>query len=169
MSVSSDVQLEVANFLFAEANLLEENRLHEWLDLLTDDVRYSMPIRSNPQPTMHGRNSPEGLAFGYYDEDKDSLTLRVQRLDTGLAHAELPATITQRMISNIRVEEGDTRNELIAHSSFLIYQERRGRYSGTIVGKRRDKLRRENAKLKISERHISLAQTILPSTVSIFF
>ena len=37
----------VANFLYHEAEVLDERRYEEWLDLLTDDVRYWMPIRRN--------------------------------------------------------------------------------------------------------------------------
>jgi len=34
---------EITDFLYREAELLDERRYREWLDLLADDVRYSMP------------------------------------------------------------------------------------------------------------------------------
>jgi 3-phenylpropionate/cinnamic acid dioxygenase small subunit len=31
---------EVEQFLYREARLLDERRFHEWLELLTEDIRY---------------------------------------------------------------------------------------------------------------------------------
>ena len=39
--------LDVAQFLYAEAELLDERRHDEWLALLAEDIRYWMPMRRN--------------------------------------------------------------------------------------------------------------------------
>ena len=38
---------EVEELLYHEAELLDERRFAEWLHLLTDDIRYWMPMRRN--------------------------------------------------------------------------------------------------------------------------
>ena len=38
---------EIEEFLFQEAELLDERNIEEWLGLLTDDIRYWMPMRRN--------------------------------------------------------------------------------------------------------------------------
>src|SRR5207237_4759690 len=38
---------EVEDLLYREAELLDERRYEEWLDLFTDDVQYWMPMRRN--------------------------------------------------------------------------------------------------------------------------
>ena len=38
---------EIGAFLYAEAELLDERRFEAWLDVLTEDVRYWMPMRRN--------------------------------------------------------------------------------------------------------------------------
>jgi hypothetical protein len=38
---------EIADFLYREAELLDERRYDEWLALLADDLRYWMPMRRN--------------------------------------------------------------------------------------------------------------------------
>ena len=38
---------EIAEFLYREAELLDERRYDEWLELLADDIRYWMPMRRN--------------------------------------------------------------------------------------------------------------------------
>ena len=35
---------EVEQFLYKEARLLDNRQFHQWLELLTDDLRYWMPI-----------------------------------------------------------------------------------------------------------------------------
>ena len=36
---------EAEEFLYREASLLDERRLDEWLELVSDDIHYWMPIR----------------------------------------------------------------------------------------------------------------------------
>jgi len=38
---------EIEEFLYEEAELLDQRRFREWLDRLTDDLVYVMPIRRN--------------------------------------------------------------------------------------------------------------------------
>jgi hypothetical protein len=45
--VSVELQHEIEQFLYVEAELLDDGRFHEWLDLFADDVRYWMPTRYN--------------------------------------------------------------------------------------------------------------------------
>lgn len=168
-AVSPELQLEVQDFLFREATMLEENQLEEWLALFTDDARYTMPVRRNAQPVKKaGKTVPDDVeTFALFDDDKGSLELRVRRIGSDLAHAETPVSVTQRFISNVRVERADD-GTLEVYSSFIVYQERRGRHSAMFLGSRHDRLRRDGASLKIAERHIKLAQAVLPTTISIF-
>ena len=41
---------EVEQFLYREARWLDERRFHEWLELLTEDIRYWMPVRTSRYP-----------------------------------------------------------------------------------------------------------------------
>ena len=98
----ADLIRDVEQFLFREARLLDERRFHDWLRLFTDDVHYWMSARANrypkieqgdrdPQPGRYVRTIPAGEdELGLFDEDYQSLTARVARLDTGMAWAEDP-------------------------------------------------------------------------------
>ncbi len=46
--MDNELRHRIEDFLYLEAELLDDRKLREWLDLLTDDVRYWMPIRYNP-------------------------------------------------------------------------------------------------------------------------
>jgi 3-phenylpropionate/cinnamic acid dioxygenase small subunit len=57
-----DLTQEVQQFLYREARLLDERRLHEWLELFTDDARYWMGGRSN-------RRSKSSKAIAIFDPE----------------------------------------------------------------------------------------------------
>jgi 3-phenylpropionate/cinnamic acid dioxygenase small subunit len=164
--VDRDLQQEVEQFLYAEAALLDEGRFHEWLDLLTDDIAYRLPLRESVQGAQ-GLSTEAELVF--LDEDKASLTMRVKRLDTGLAYVEMPQSLTQRMSSNVQVHAGRQDGELEVRSNFLLFQVRHDRQEGFFVGRRDDTLRRVDGAWKIASRKILLAQPILPRGISTFF
>ena len=161
-----DVLKQVEAFVYAEARLLEDNRFDEWLACLSDDIHYWMPVRQNID-TAAGDESPLG-SFALYDDDKQSLELRVLRIKTGQAHAEIPLSVTQRLITNVTAGPA-TENALHVFSHFMVYQERRGQHGVTFYGRRDDILSHEKSVLRIKKRKITLAQTILPTTISIFF
>jgi Ring hydroxylating beta subunit len=95
----AEVVREVEQFLYREARLLDERRFREWLELLTDDVRYWMPGRSTRYPKGSkalvildpDRYSEEELTrddeLAVLDETKETLGRRIARLETGMAWA----------------------------------------------------------------------------------
>ena len=71
---------EVAEFLYAEAELLDERHYDDWLALLADDIRYWMPMRRNVKyGDATGREfTREGADIAWFDEGKETLTRRVR-------------------------------------------------------------------------------------------
>ena len=62
---------EIEEFLYQEAELLDERRYEEWLSLLTDDVRYFMPMRRNVKFGELDREfTREGQDISWFDEGK---------------------------------------------------------------------------------------------------
>ena len=177
-----DTIREVEQFLYREARILDSRRFHEWLELLTDDVRYWMPMRSNRYPAhskaisiLDGSRYEEGDhsredELAIMDEDKDSLSRRVSRLDSGMAWAEDPPSRTRHFVSNIEVEPGNRDSELKVYSNIMMYRTRGETEQDFYVGSREDVLRRENGQLKVAYRKIVLDQTVLlAKNVSNFF
>ena len=180
--MSADVLREIEQFLYREARLLDERRFQEWLDLFTDDVRYWMPVRSTRYPRRSkaiaildaDRYVEDEVAkdgeLGIFDESKETLRRRIERLDTGMAWAEDPPSRTRHLISNVEVEPTDDPGELGVHSSFLVYRSRGETEQDFYVGARRDTLRRVDGAWKIARRTIILDQNVLVAkNVSIFF
>ena len=173
---------EIEQFLYREARMLDDRRFREWLELFTDDVRYWMAGRTNRYP-KHSKaisildparyveediTGEEELAI--LDEDKTTLTSRIDRLDTGMAWAEDPPSRTRHMIANIEVEPGDRDGELNVYSNFIVYRSRAESEEDFYVGTRRDILRRDGDGWRIAQRKLILDQNVLSAkNVSIFF
>ena len=49
---------EIEQFLYREAELLDERRYEEWLELFTEDAHYFMPMRRNVPHDEPERSSP---------------------------------------------------------------------------------------------------------------
>jgi biphenyl 2,3-dioxygenase beta subunit len=161
---------EIEDFLYFEAELLDDRKLREWLDLLTDDMRYWMPIRHNTLERP-GEIADELAKPGegyYFDDNKESLRLRVERVYSRSAWSELPPSRTRHLITNIRVKNtGD--DEMAVYSNFLVYRTRQETDQDLFVGTRQDLLRRVNGAFKIARRTIILDQAVLDAkNISVF-
>ncbi len=162
-----ELEREIGEFFYREAELLDSNRLENWLELLTEDISYEMPVRLTRE-----RGQPDvSSQTGHFSEDRRSLELRVKRLGTDFGWAENPPSRTRRFISNIRVENTSNPNEVKARSYFLLY---RSRGSSTqvdlISGERQDLLRKLDGRWKLASRLIIVDQTVLGTrNLAIFF
>lgn len=173
---------DIERFLYREARLLDECKFQEWLELLTDDIRYWMPVMGrryrasskgiailDPDRYEEREFSTEG-ELAILDETKDSLARRVARLDTGMAWAEDPPSRTCRIISNIEVCEENSEAEVEVHSNFILYRTRGESEQDIYVGSRRDALRCVRGDWRIAYRKIILPQNVLSQkNVSNFF
>jgi 3-phenylpropionate/cinnamic acid dioxygenase small subunit len=94
--------LAAHRFLVDEAYLLDAQRYEMWLDTLTDDVCYVMPVRVT---TARGAGFDRSPGMAHFDEDKYSLSQRVARMGTEHAWAEDPPSRLRHFITNVRTFE----------------------------------------------------------------
>lgn len=168
--MDSALRCLVEDFYYLEAELLDNRKLREWFELLTDDVRYWMPIRHNsyerPEDIIDELSKP-GEGF-YFDDDKRSLKIRVERAYARNAWAEMPPSRTRHLISNVRVKKDDG-EEIQVNSNFILYRTRMETDQDMFVGERRDVLRRVGDGFKIARRTIILDQAVLSAkNISVF-
>jgi 3-phenylpropionate/cinnamic acid dioxygenase small subunit len=173
---------EVEQFLYREARLLDERRFHEWLELFTEDLRYWMTGRRNRYPKSSKaiamldpdryvvEDSTEDVELAILDENKQTLSARVARLDTGMAWAEDPPSRTRHLLANIEIETSNAGSELNVRANFIVYRSRSETEQDFYVGARRDVLRLVDGAWKIANRKLILDQNVLlAKNVSIFF
>jgi 3-phenylpropionate/cinnamic acid dioxygenase small subunit len=141
---------DVDQLLYHEAYLLDSCQFRAWLDLLAPDVRYWAPVRAELQ--LDQEKASEASRLPLFDETKASLTLRIDRLATGLAWIENPTTRSRRLISNIAAETGAD-GLVRVRSYFMLLRSRGLSDETTMVGCREDKWSRSETWL-LRERKI---------------
>lgn len=150
---------DVLAFVYAEAELLDNRRHSEWLDMLTDDVVYRMPVRVTTAATLDDSLMTD---MDHFDEDRYSLEKRVARFETEHAWTEDPPSRTRRFVTNVRVYPGDLENEFEVLSSLLLFRSRGDAHEPSLVSAgRRDVLRRVDGELKLARRDISVDESVL--------
>jgi 3-phenylpropionate/cinnamic acid dioxygenase small subunit len=166
-----ELKLEIEEFLYHEADLLDGRKFREWLDLLAEDLVYFMPIRRNVKFGEHDEreNTRQGEGISWFDEDKWTLTKRVEQILTGVHYAEEPLSRVTHMVSNVRLLNV-TPNEVTVGSRFLVFQSRVEYENYTFIGRRTDTLRRNGDSWLIARRELILEQNVLlAKNLSILF
>jgi 3-phenylpropionate/cinnamic acid dioxygenase small subunit len=171
-----ELKQQLEDFLFNEAELLDQRRFDEWLALLTDDLVYFMPLRRNVKFGQHEarENTALGRDISWFDEDKWTLAKRVEQIQTGIHWAEEPLSRVCHLIGNVQLLEVrpglDSPRELLARSRFLVYQNRLESETNLFVGRRNDTLRVEGGQWKLARREILLEQSVLQAkSLTVFF
>ena len=103
---------DVTQFLYEEAQLLDERRFREWLALFTDDGYYWAPIDPDQKSREDG--------FSIINEAQAGMLIRINRLEHQAAFTEQPPRRTCRSVTNIViVKEASTeikiRSKLTMH------------------------------------------------------
>jgi 3-phenylpropionate/cinnamic acid dioxygenase small subunit len=166
---------EIEEFLYHEAMLLDERHFEEWLDLFTEDVCYWMPMRRNIKFGEWEREyTNEDEEMSWFDEDKVSLTQRVQQIMTGVHWAEEPISRVRHIVSNVQILKVkpnlDIPSEVTVKSYILVYRNRQETETTIFVGSREDVLCKVNGRWKIRRRKIALDQNVLlAKNLTIFF
>jgi p-cumate 2,3-dioxygenase beta subunit len=138
---------EVEDLFFHEAALLDQWRLEEWLEMLSEDPVYEIPPTDVPEGDS--RNTLFIIA-----DDGVRIRSRVKQLLGKSAWAESPHSRTRRIISNVRVlgAEGD---EILVTANFAVH---RMRYESvdSYIGRYDYKLIRRGKDLLIKQRRVIL-------------
>jgi 3-phenylpropionate/cinnamic acid dioxygenase small subunit len=156
------LEREIERFLYREAELIDDRKYTEWLDLIADDVQYQVPIRRNVKFGDHAReNSDPDYEISWIDEGKQTLTARVQQLNTGVHWAEEPVSRVRHMVTNVQISDvrGD---EVDVKCCFLVYVNRVRDEENLFIGKRYDTLRRNSdTEWQIAKRVALIDQKVL--------
>jgi 3-phenylpropionate/cinnamic acid dioxygenase small subunit len=171
-----ELKQEIEDFLYLEADLLDQRRFKEWLELLAEDLVYFMPVRRNVKFGEHAEreNTRQGEGISWFDEDKWTLTKRVEQILTGVHYAEEPLSRVTHMVSNVRLLDVqpsiEDAREVTVGCRFLVYQNRVEYENHTFIGRRTDLLRRVGDSWQIARREMLLEQNVLlAKNLTVFF
>jgi p-cumate 2,3-dioxygenase subunit beta len=147
------LRLDVEEFLYAEAALLDAWRLDEWLALFTADARYEVPSTDRP-------GGEPATALMLVSDTRPMIAARVKRLNSRKAHREFPWSRTRRIIGNVRIMS-ESAEEVEATANFAVYRSRRD--VNVYMGQYRYRLVRDGDTFKIRFRRAELDLETLDS------
>lgn len=151
--------LAASRFLIDEVYLLDAQRYSEWLDMLTSDVVYRMPVRISTARNAGFDTSP---GMDHFNEDRHSLERRVARFATEHAWTEDPPSRLRHHVSNIRCSTTDIEDELAVDSAVLLFRSRGDVREPAIVSAgRQDVLRRSEDGWRLARREVLVDESVL--------
>ncbi|MCK1983272.1 MULTISPECIES: aromatic-ring-hydroxylating dioxygenase subunit beta [Peribacillus] len=161
------LKCEFEQWLYDEAQLLDDIEFDDWFDLMHSSLRYQMPVRVNKEGVERPDYSTEMFTF---NDDIELLKLRVDRLKTDYAWAEIPPSRTRRFVSNVRVKDYVEGEKAVVKSYLLIYRNRSTDIQHDLIsGERNDEFIFEEGKWKLSKRIFIVDQsTINTRNLAIF-
>jgi len=141
--------VNVDQFLYHEARLLDTGQLEAWLELFTEDATYWLPLE-------RGQTDAAETSSIIHD-DRTLLELRVKQARHPRAHARLPLARTVHQIGNIMVGE-EKSSELIVTSALVLieFRSEKQRVWGALVEHR---LRRAGNSFRIAHKRVDLANS----------
>lgn len=165
-ATSPELSQELREFYNHEAELLDDRRLDEWLELLTEDVDYRLPVRLIRE--KDAERSPFSDESYNFREGRSSLEARINRFDSEYAWSDDPPARTRHFVTNVRLENRDG-DEYYVKTNLLLFWAQRERDDTILSGERHDILRRVNRDLKLAKREIRLDHNVLPmKNISVF-
>ena len=140
--------MNVEQFLYHEARLLDTQRYEEWLELFTEDATYWLPLERDQKDPVE--------TSSIIHDDRTLLELRVKQARHPRAHARLPLARTVHQVGNIMVEDG--KDEVKVHSTLQLveFRNEKQRVYGALVEHR---LRRVNGSFKIAHKRVDLVNS----------
>lgn len=171
-----ELKRELEEHLYDEAELLDERRFKEWLDTLSDELVYFMPMTYNVKYGEHAQREKTRFEkdMSWFNEGKWTLTKRAEQILTGVHWAEEPLSRLCRLVTNVQITDVQSDDsgpvEVSVRSRFITYQNRCEYEEYYFTGKRSDVFRKENGAWKLLRREIDLGQTVLlAKNLTMFF
>ncbi|HTP70873.1 MAG TPA: aromatic-ring-hydroxylating dioxygenase subunit beta [Burkholderiaceae bacterium] len=150
---AADLQREVEQFLYRQAELLDDKHWQAWIDCFADDGLYWMPAR--PEQT-HWDGTPS-----IFIEDKLLMEVRKGRVSHPNAWSQAPLWETNHIVSHVAIESSSP-HEIVVRSRFHMMELRRdsirhfgGRYRHTLA-------RQPDGALKIRLQRVDLFNAQAP-------
>ena len=149
--VSSDIEA----FILTEAEILDQRRFRDWMDLFTDDGTYWVPA-------VAVQDSPFNQASLFYD-DRDLMKTRIGRLEHPKIHIQNPASRTIHHIgrvTNVSQPAGGCQDMVVTSTFTMVeYRQDRQRF---FAGRQYHRLRADGPKCRIAHKRVELVNCDAP-------
>jgi benzoate/toluate 1,2-dioxygenase subunit beta len=140
--------MNVCQFLYHEARLLDTQQYEAWLELFTDDATYWVPLERDQKDAV------ETSSLMY--DDRTLLALRVHQARHPRAHARLPFARTVHQVGNIVAVQADAEVRVESTLHVVEWRNDRQRLWGALVEHR---LRPAGGSFKIAHKRVDLVNS----------
>ncbi len=145
---------ELIDFVYREAELLDEQQYQHWLDLFTEDGRYWIPAQPGQTDTR--------LQVSLMLEGKLLLKARIERLGGERTFSQQPQSRGQHVLQRPRVVASDCQQGEYRLRTAYLYVEARGTLQQTFACTASHTLVHTGEGLKIREKRIDLLNLDAP-------
>ncbi len=167
MNKDFELLMQVQQWLYREARLLDSRRYDLWLELLDTNIRYRIPSRAFVRQAhvkdfstwSVERELESADALALIDDDFAALRSRVERLRSGMAWAETPPSMSRRLVSNVMID--GIRDDFVSVVSTIFLAKSRGDGRVLFTAERRDKLAPIDDDFRLRERYVVLDDAVL--------
>jgi benzoate/toluate 1,2-dioxygenase beta subunit len=141
--------MNVEQFLYHEARLLDTGQLEAWLELFTDDATYWLPLERDQTDPLE--------TSSIIHDDRTLLELRVKQARHPRAHARQPLARTVHQVGNVMVLSENSSDIMVASTLNLVeFRNERQRNYGALVEHR---LRRAGDSYRIAHKRVDLVNS----------
>jgi benzoate/toluate 1,2-dioxygenase beta subunit len=141
--------MNVEQFLYHEARLLDTGQLEAWIELFTDDATYWLPLERDQKDALE--------TSSIIHDDRTLLELRVKQARHPRAHARLPLARTVHNVGNVQVlSEKDSEIRVASTLHLVEWRQEKQRVWGALVEHR---LRRAGESFKIAHKRVDLVNS----------
>ena len=156
------VHQELDLFYAYEAELLDEWRLKQWLDLVDESFTYRVPVPVVTDQHPQLGYDPSAL---FMDETRDSIAenwaARLTDDNIAVSWADRPAVRTRRFLSALRVRSTERPEEFLARLNVRAPMVRQGVHGGEMVAERFDIVRRAGDSFCVLSRFVVLMAAVV--------
>lgn len=181
VTLTPELQLSIEQFYYREARMLDNRQYQQWFALITEDMRYIMPSRTNPMVDNRERGNEDMISIERELEGEDSdgcpireegylqMMIRVERAYKMNSWSENPPARTRRIVGNVEIMESDG-DKLTVYSNFHMHYSRPGSNNFMYSGQRRDTLLKSGDDYKIAHRVVIMDYANIDyPTLGLFF
>jgi benzoate/toluate 1,2-dioxygenase beta subunit len=141
--------MNVEQFLYYEARLLDTQQYEAWLELFTEDATYWLPLERDQKDPLE--------TSSIIHDDRTLLELRVRQARHPRAHARQPLARTVHQVGNVTVLEENDAGLVVASTLHVIeFRNERQRLYGALVQHR---LRRAGDSFRIAHKRVDLVSS----------
>ena len=144
----------VTAFLYDESAALDEHRPQDWLDLLTEDFEYLVPLVEIYEDPARSPYHPTTFLD---HESKGGLALKLLRAASDYAWAQRPTGFLRHFVGNVRVMGTAERpDDVVVRSNVLVTWTRDPEPTRQMSAGRLDHVRRSDDGFRLSRRTVFL-------------